>query len=242
VSAVPDWPAMGMDIESRPSDSPHIERVWRCRSSEVDRMTALANPRWELVFWTERGVTSAVVRGPESRAGQAPVPQDAEFFGINFALGTALPQLATHRLVDGAVPLPAATDRTFWLCGSARRIPDFDNAEQFVARLVATDAVVADPLVVAALGDSPPRVSARTVQRHVVATTGLTRGEIHRIERARRAAVALQEGEPAHRVAHRLGYFDQPHLARSLTRYVGRTATRLAAGVAGEPLSLLYKT
>lgn len=47
---------------------------------------------------------------------------------------------------------------------------------------------------------------------------------------------------PAHAVAHRLGYFDQPHLARSLIRYVGRTATQLRASASAEPLSLLYKT
>jgi hypothetical protein len=43
-------------------------------------------------------------------------------------------------------------------------------------------------------------------------------------------------------VIHRLGYFDQPHLARSLTRYIGRTATQLRARDPSEPLSLLYKT
>jgi hypothetical protein len=44
---------------------------------------------------------------------------------------------------------------------------------------------------------------------------------------------------PALDVVHRLGYFDQPHLARSLTRYVGRTATQLSAPDPSEPLSLL---
>jgi AraC-like DNA-binding protein len=85
-------------------------------------------------------------------------------------------------------------------------------------------------------------VSERTLQRRFVAATGLTRGAIRQIDRARRAAVLLQEGAPAHEVVHRLGYFDQPHLARSLTRYVGRTATQLGARRPAEPLSLLYKT
>jgi hypothetical protein len=43
-------------------------------------------------------------------------------------------------------------------------------------------------------------------------------------------------------VAYRLGYFDQPHLARSLARYIGRTATQLRDRDPAEPLSLLYKT
>jgi hypothetical protein len=49
------------------------------------------------------------------------------------------------------------------------------------------------------------------------------------------------QGEPGAR-PYQLGYFDQPHLARSLTRYIGRTATQLRAEDPPEPLSLLYKT
>jgi AraC-like DNA-binding protein len=84
--------------------------------------------------------------------------------------------------------------------------------------------------------------SERTVQRRFLASTGLTRGAVRQIDRARRAAVLIQEGVPTHEVVHRLGYFDHPHLARSLTRYVGRTAGQLRAEESTEPLSLLYKT
>jgi hypothetical protein len=233
---------MGLDIESRPSDSRHVERVWRCRSHGVDRMTAIANAHWELVFWWQGGVASAAVLGPESRASPAPVPEEAEFFGISFALGTAMPHLTPDGLVDGSVPLPQATGGSFWLKGSAWRTPGFDDAELFVRRLVREGVVARDPVAVAALGEEAPEVSERTVQRHVVTTTGLTRGAIQRIDRARRATVLIQEGQPAQQVAHSLGYFDQPHLARSLARYIGRTATQLAAGVPAEPMSLLYKT
>ena len=87
-----------------------------------------------------------------------------------------------------------------------------------------------------------PDVSDRTLQRRFLAATGLTRGAIRQIHRARRAAVLVQEGVPAQEVVHRLDYFDQPHLARSLTRFIGRTATQLGDPVPVEPLSLLYKT
>ena len=42
-------------------------------------------------------------------------------------------------------------------------------------------------------------------------------------------------------VAHDLGYYDQPHLARSLGRFIGHTATELRTGTTGQ-MSLLYKT
>jgi methylphosphotriester-DNA--protein-cysteine methyltransferase len=72
--------------------------------------------------------------------------------------------------------------------------------------------------------------------------SGLTQGAIRRIQRAREAAVLLGEGAAALDVVHRLGYYDQPHLARSLQRFVGRTATQLRQpDDAAAPLSLLYK-
>jgi len=41
---------------------------------------------------------------------------------------------------------------------------------------------------------------------------------------------------------HTLGFYDQPHLARSLQRFIGRTATQLQNPAPDDALSLLYKT
>jgi hypothetical protein len=233
---------VGLEIESRPSDSPYVERVWRSRSQDVDLMTSIATAHWDLVFWRERGRVNVAVQGPESAASPAPVPEDATFFGISFSLGTSMPHLAIERLVDGFAAIPDATSGSFWLKGSAWHLPDYENAEIFVRRMVREEVLVRDPLVAAVLGGASPDVSERTLQRRFVAATGLTRGAIRQIDRARQAAVLLQEGVPAHDVLHRLGYFDQPHLARSLTRFVGRTATQLSGRAPAGPLSLLYKT
>ncbi|MEU8175126.1 helix-turn-helix domain-containing protein [Microbispora hainanensis] len=263
---------MGLHIESRSSDSPYIERVWRSSSRDVEQMTAVATARWDLVFWEHRGQVSASVHGPETRASQAPVPEDATFFGINFSLGTAMPHLPPGRLVDGSAEIPGTTHRSFWLKGSTWHLPGWDNAEAFVRRLVREGVVERDPLVAAVLSDAPPDVSERTVseramserivsertmserivsertmsertmQRRFLAATGLTRAAIRQIDRARRAAVLIQDGVPVHDVIHRLGYFDQPHLARSLRRYIGRTATQLGDRQPAQPLSLLYAT
>ncbi|MBP2706252.1 helix-turn-helix domain-containing protein [Microbispora sp. RL4-1S] len=231
-------------VESRPSDSPYIERVWRSTSYDVGRMMSVATAHWDLVFWTHRGRVSASVQGPESRARQAPVPEEATFFGIVFSLGTTMPHIPASRLVDGFAGIPDVTPRSFWLKGSAWRVPGYDNAEEFVRRMAREGVILRDPIVDAALRGTPMDVSERTVQRRFVAATGLTRGAVRQIERARKAAVLIREGVPAQDVIDRLGYFDQPHLARSLNRYVGRTATRLRDRGLGEaePLSLLYKT
>lgn len=233
---------MGLEIESRSSDSPFVQRVWRSRSSGVDQMTSIATAHWDLAFWEHRGQVNAAVQGLESRASTARVPEDATFFGITFSSGTSMPHLPVSRLVDGAARIPDATRRSFWLKGSRWHLPDYDNAEVFVRRLVHEGILDCDPIVAEVLRGASPELSERTVQRRFVAATGLTRGAIRQIERARHAAVLIQEGEPVHEVIHRLGYFDQPHLARSLTRFIGRTATQLSDGVPPEPLSLLYKT
>lgn len=93
-----------------------------------------------------------------------------------------------------------------------------------------------------AAGADDHGLTARSVQRRVATSTGLTLGAIRQIERARHAAALLQAGSmPAQHVVHHLGYYDQPHMARSLSRFIGRTATDLQ-GDADIPLSLLYKT
>ncbi|MGW4598744.1 helix-turn-helix domain-containing protein [Streptomyces sp. NPDC004457] len=233
---------MGLVIESRPSELAYVERVWRSRSEDVCRMMSVATPHWELVFWEHRGEAQAAVLGPEAKASPAPVPEDSVFFGISFALGTSMPHVPVSRLVGGSAEIPDVTRRSLWLKGSAWHVPDYDNAEAFVRRMVREGIVDVDPVVPAVLGGAGPDVSERTVQRRFVAATGLTQGAVRQIHRARQAAVLIQEGVPAQEVTHRLGYFDQPHLARSLKRYVGRTATQLSAPDATEPLSLLYKT
>jgi len=233
---------MGLEIESRPSDSPYIERVWRSRSSAVSRMTSIAAVHWDLVFWQHRGQVSVAVQGAESKASPAPVPEDATFFGIVFSLGTSLSHLPVSQLVDGSAEIPGVTRRSFCLNGFTWCLPDYDNAESFVRQMVRRGVLVCDPVVIAELRGAPADVSERTVQRRFVRATGLTRNAIRQIGRARQAAVLIQEGLPVHEVVYQLGYFDQPHLARSLTRYIGRTVTQLRDRDRPEPLSLLYKT
>lgn len=54
-------------------------------------------------------------------------------------------------------------------------------------------------------------------------------------------ATLIRTGAPVAGVAHDLGYYDQPHLARSLGRFIGHASTELRAGACGQ-LSVLYKT
>ena len=71
-------------------------------------------------------------------------------------------------------------------------------------------------------------MSLRTLQRRFYLATGLARRTVRQIEQARRAAVRLREGATPADVTHELGYYDQPHLTRSMRRYLGRTPAELA--------------
>ncbi|WP_238547248.1 helix-turn-helix domain-containing protein [Actinoplanes friuliensis] len=206
-------------------------------------MTSIATSTWELVFWEHCGETHVAALGPETAASSAEVPDGSRSFGITFAHGASMVHLPTARLVNTAVKSPWAGDRSFVLAGHEWAMPGFDSAEQFVARLVREGIVVRDPLVDEVVAGGAAEVGTRSVQRRVAAATGLTQGAIRQIERARQAAVLLGEDVPPGEVVHRLGYYDQPHLARSLARFIGRTATELRQPEAdAQPLSLLYKT
>lgn len=218
---------MELRFGTRASDSPWIDSVWTCTSERVTRMTSVAAVRWGLVFWVQDGRAYTSVTGPETRAGTAPVPEGATFTGIDFALGTSLRALPTPELVDGGLVLPDTTRRTFRLDGSRWETPGPDDAEALVERLVRAGVVVRDPIVTEVLRGHSPVASGRTVERRFRAATGLTQGAVRQIERARTAAELLAAGTPAAGVVAKLGYFDEPHLARALRTYVGRTAGQL---------------
>ncbi|MFI7492738.1 helix-turn-helix domain-containing protein [Micromonospora echinaurantiaca] len=224
---------MGLRFTTRASDSPWIDTVWTCTSEQVTQMTSVATANWGLVFWKQEGRAYAAVSGPETGASVAPVPPGATFVGIEFSLGTSLRSVPTPALVDAGAELPDATRRTFRLDGTRWETPGPDDVEALVGRLVRAGAVVRDPLVTELRVGGRPPVSARTVERRFRAATGLTQGAVRQIERAREAAMLLAGGLAAADVVGRLAYYDEPHLARALQRYVGRTARQLREGAGG---------
>jgi len=228
---------VGLRFKTRASDSPWVDTVWTCTSEQVVEMTSVATVSWGLVFWEREGTAFAAISGPETRTGTAPVPEGATFVGIEFAVGTWLRSMPTPALVDRGVELPDATHGTFRLDGLRWESPGPDDAEVLVNRLVRCGAVVRDPLVTDLRRGHRPVVSGRTVERRFRAATGLTQGAVRQIERARKASALLAAGVPVADVISRFGYFDEPHLARALRRYIGRTTRQLREG-AGSAIAL----
>ncbi len=232
---------MAIEFEDRPSESPFIDRVWRARSDADGWMTSIATAHWTLLVWRAGHDWQVAVQGPETGATAAPVPPENEFVGIRLALGTAIEQIPTERLVDAGAEFAPASRGSMRILGTTLPLLTFDDAEALAERLLRDGVIVRDTMVSDVLRGWSPDVSTRTIRRHFVSATGLTPGGIRQIERAREAAMLIQTGAPIAGIAHDLGYYDQPHLARSLGRFIGHTATELRSGTSGQ-LSLLYKT
>ncbi len=127
---------MSFVFDGRLSDSRFVEMIWRTRSEGGGSFTSTAASHWEMVVTKQKDGTIVSLRGPETTASLAPIPEDAEFFGIVFKHGTFMPHLPVSHLVDGAVHLPVGVGRSFWLHGSTWELPDYENADTFVDRLV----------------------------------------------------------------------------------------------------------
>ncbi|MBU2667812.1 helix-turn-helix domain-containing protein [Actinoplanes bogorensis] len=224
---------MHLRFDTRESDSPWVRGVWTCTSERVTEMTSTAAVSWGLVFWQQHGHSDASVTGPETGVRTAPVPEGATFTGIDFAVGTSLRALPTSTLLNGGLDLPDTTDRFFRLDGSRWETPGPDDAEALVNRLIRAGAIVRDPLVAEVRRGGHPGVTPRTLERRFRAATGFAQGTLRQIERVTSASSLLAAGSPVADVVTDLGYFDEPHLARALRRFIGRTPRQLRNGTGG---------
>jgi hypothetical protein len=226
-----EWASTIFPIESRFEPSDVIERIWRTPGVPDRAMISVAVPHWQIVFVkTPDGVTSAFARGPETRATIVEIPRGVEFVGIEFKLGTFMPALGFETLVDVSRPLDVASNSRVDFAGSSWEIPNFENAEDFVARLVEGGAVVRDPIVEQTMLRKHVAVTERSVQRRFLRATGLTYATIRQIERAERTVALLNAGMPILDAVESAGYSDQAHMTRSFQRFLGKSPGRLAPG------------
>ena len=219
---------MNPTYEDRASDSPYIERIGHfCAESRYTQVCA-AGTLSNLLIVKYLGKTSLSIWGPETKSGLMNFPEGAEFLFIQFKLGCFMPHFPNGKLADTGLILPDATRQSFWLDSSAWEYPNYDNADTFVARLVRQGLLVYEPVVEAVLHDRPQTMSPRTIRHRFLRATGLTQSHIHQIARAQQATALLQQGVSILDTVEQAGYADQPHLTRSLKRFIGQTPAQLA--------------
>jgi hypothetical protein len=218
---------MIVDLDGRPSDSPFVESIYWARSEGGGSFTSIAASQWEMVMTKQKGKVTLSLRGPETKASSAAIPEDAEFLGITFKHGLFMPSLPVYELVDREIHLTATGKNSFELFGDTWEFPTSENAEVFINRLLRKDMLAHDQLVDDVMRGKSLDMSLRSIQRRFLHVTGLTYKTIQQIERARQALSLLQNGEPILDTAYLLGYFDQPHLTRSLKLYAGKTPAQI---------------
>jgi AraC-like DNA-binding protein len=233
---------MDLTCEERPSDSPFVESIWHSRSSYSGPFISMAESESSLVVTKYKGRTFTTLRGPSTGALPAYSPEDAEFVGMHFKPGVFIRGFPASMVMEGRdLSLAEASGNSFWLQGSAWQYPDFENADTFVERLIREDLLVADPVVNAVMGGQSVDLSLRSVRRRFRQATGITPGALFQIERARHATALLKAGMSIIDTVYEAGYFDQPHMTRSLKQYIGLTPAQVADQRRREPLSFLYK-
>jgi methylphosphotriester-DNA--protein-cysteine methyltransferase len=92
---------------------------------------------------------------------------------------------------------------------------------------VREEVLVRDPVVEAALQGQLPEMPSRTVRHRFLRATGLTQLHIYQAERAQRAEALLKQGISILDTVFEAGYYDQPHLTRSLKQFIGHTPGQL---------------
>lgn len=213
--------------EKRASDSLFVDSVWRSQSIGGGQFNSVGEAHWSIVVTRQQDNVYLTLQGPEAKATTAPVPADAEFFGINLKLGVFLPNFPVVNLTHNALHLPESNSNTFWFSGAAWEYPTFENAEVFIKRLIHNELLIRDDVVDAVMHGRPPYLSVRSVRRRFLQSTGLTHSTISQIERARQAVALLQQGTSILDTVHEAGYFDQAHLSRSLKHFIGQTPTQI---------------
>jgi hypothetical protein len=229
---------MSFIYEERLSDSPYVETITHGRTEGEGSSLRPAETHWHMVFVRYLGKAQLIVAGPLTTSGIVSYTEGAEIIWIKFQLGTFMPHLPTRQLLDGQTSLPEASGRSFWLHGSTWQFPDYENVDTFIDRLVRNDVLVRDSVVNAVLQNHPQEMASRTVRHRFLQATGLTQSYIRQVERAKRAEELLWQGKSILDTVHEAGYFDQPHLTRSMKQLIGQTPAQIVREYRAEKLAI----
>jgi hypothetical protein len=215
---------MSFAYEEKQSSSPYVDVVW-CTEDQTDGVyVASADACWDMIFIKSReGTSKVLLSGPSSKTTRVPYSAGNKNFGIQFKPGVIFTNIPVTDMVDVTKALPMPAEDTFVLQGIAWKLPIYENADEFLARLAEGGLLSVDPVVRDVLENKAVKMSARSIQRHFAITIGLSPRKVRQITSARKAVGLLLEGIPLAEVAYELGYADLPHMIRMLKRFTGFT-------------------
>jgi hypothetical protein len=222
--------SLSLDVVGGPTD--RVARFWAATCDQATTFSSIAAVTPGIAFARIDGVTTAHLRGPETSATMLDCPTGAEYFGAELRLGAYLPMFPPARLANlQDAMLPVLSDGRILVDGRGWEMPTPQNLDVFVDRLTRADLLTFEPLAEELCHDEGSTVLAqRTAQSRFRRAVGVSRRTVRVIERARAATRQLRAGASIVDVVVDNGYYDQPHLTRSLKRLIGYTPAELARG------------
>ncbi|MDX1994191.1 MAG: hypothetical protein SF029_17525 [bacterium] len=178
----------------RPSDSSVVERIWHTQTETDDECIAIADGRWDIMFFSFEGETRVMITGPQTNTILIPHRAGSEWLGIRFRVGVTIPEIPLPSLVNEGVELPPTRRQFFSLKGTSWQQPTYENADTFIDHLMSEQTFAIETSVMSIMRGEQPHWSTRTMQERFRRTTGLTFKTIEQIERAQMALVLLQQG------------------------------------------------
>ena len=218
---------MSLSCEERLSDSPYVDSIEHVIAEQAGSTICPANGRWYMLATRQNGRCNFSIVGSLTKATPTTYIEGAEFLFIKFKMGTFLHNFPAKSLLDSDITLPEVTSKKFWLNGSAWEMPDYDNIEEFIHRLVREELLISDSVVNTVLQDEHLDIAQRTIRHRFLQSTGLSRAYIRQIERARRAKGLLEQGTSILDAVYQVGYSDQAHLTRSFKQFIGYTPSQI---------------
>lgn len=213
------------------SGSEMVRVAWRAVVAQDGTWTTGGSEFWGLAFTRyPDGRHVAQIVGPTLKPRTMSLYAGEVSWGVDLAPHVFWRGLAKTSVVDELRDLPTERVGEQWwfeLGGVRWPVPAVEELDATVERLRANGLLVAEPLIGAVLAGEQVDVPERTVRRRFQATTGLRRGQVEQLRRARRAYTLLTTGWPLAEAAVEAGFADQAHMTRELRRLAGSTPARL---------------
>ena len=152
-------------FEGRASDSPYVEAIWRGQAGSHYAPVCPASAQWHLLFLRHQGKVTVSVQGPLTQSDPGDPSRGDRVVWHHVSAGHLSACPSPSAISEYQALLPLAANASFRLASAPWQLPDYENAETFVDRLVHQGVLVSDPVVQAVLAGHSPELSLRTVRR-----------------------------------------------------------------------------